>query len=107
VVIPAHVGERRLGLRTGGIHHEDVDRAQSCSHGVDESGYLRLVGHVGAERLRQSTAGSNGLGHFPRPLPAMDVVHRDGQAITGKPLRDRAPQPAGATRDEGDSGFAS
>ena len=51
VLVPPHRGERRLGLRAGGVQHQDVDRSERTSTSA-ASPSLPLVGDVGRERLR-------------------------------------------------------
>ena len=104
VVVPVHVLERRLRLRSRGVENEDGDRPERTRDRADEPGDLALVRHVRGEGLRRSRR--------PRPISAatssarsvlVQAVDGHREAVSGQPHSDVAPEPARATGDERDA----
>jgi len=61
VVIPAHLGHLRLRLRTGRVHHQDVNRPQAFADRRHEFGDVLFVGDVGRKEVRDATVLSDRL----------------------------------------------
>src|SRR5215510_8042578 len=54
VVIPAHLGHLPLRLRTGRVHHENVNGSQALADRGHEFGDVLLIGDVGGKEVRDS-----------------------------------------------------
>jgi hypothetical protein len=103
MVLPRHLGQRGLGLRARGVDHEHVDGTEAACHATHELGHLPLVGDVGRERVGDSAVVAD-CGHdLERLRPTAAVVDGHGEPITAEPHRDRAAQPARASRHESDA----
>jgi hypothetical protein len=102
VVLPGHVGQRGFWLRAGGVEHQHVKRPQAISHHAYQFGDLLLIGDVGAEGIGDAAVGPDDAGDLKSLCVAAHTVDRDGKAVAGKPLHDRAAQSPRATRDQSD-----
>jgi hypothetical protein len=100
VVFSGHVGERRFQLWTGRVEHEHVDRAKGTGDRCDDARDSHSSVTSPAKESGHSAIVADAPYDVECSCPTADVIDRHGQAVARKALRDRAAEPAGATRHE-------
>ena len=78
MVLPVHLGQWCLGLRSGGVDHQHLDGTQDVADSCHQLADLPLVGHVRGKRRRQPTSVPNARGHLDDLSVIPQAVHRYG-----------------------------
>jgi hypothetical protein len=83
VVIPGHLEQRRLRLRTGGVEHKDINWTESFVHRVHELDDLPLVGDVRRKRDGDSAFALDSLDNRERLRVGVHAVDSHRKAVLG------------------------
>jgi len=78
VVLPVHLGQWCLRLRSGRVDHQHLDGTQDVADSCHQLADLPLVGHVRGKRRRQPTSVPNARGHLDDLSVIPQAVHRYG-----------------------------
>ncbi len=101
MVLPAHLHDRRLRLRSGGIQDQHLNRAQAVFDVCHEAVHLGCIGHIGDEGLRPAVPCTDSRSDTVGSL-GVRAVDRDREAIRRQPFGNAAAESSGAAGHERD-----